>query len=94
MTFKEKLKKIIIDNIIVMIISFAAYAGSAYALSENFMPNLRGLWFILFFVGFIVFMYNVVVLMKVDNLGKRFHRDIKDLADGKIDDKHFGKPIE
>lgn len=90
---RKKLKQIIVDNLLAMVVSFAAFVGSAYALSNNFMPNLRGAWFIVFFVGFIVFMYNVVVILNVEHLGKRFITDIKDLSDGKIDGMQHDKPL-
>jgi hypothetical protein len=94
MTFKEKLKKLIIDNIIAMIISFPIMIGSVYLLSEKILPNLKTVWFLVFFISFAVFMYNLIVIVGVDNLGKRVHHDIEDLSDGKIDNKKFGKPIE
>lgn len=94
MSFRKKLKMLTIDNVIAMILSFAAYIGGALALSEQFIPQLRVLWFILFFAGFIVFMYNVVALMDLKHLGYHIQRDIKDLSDGKIDGKQNGKPLD
>ena len=94
MKFKDKLKSLTIDNVIALVVGFAMYLGSAFAMANNFMPNIKPLWILLFFVGFILFMYNVTYLVGVDNLGKRLQNDLKDLSDGKIDGKQNGKPLE
>lgn len=91
--FKIKLKKIIVDNLLAMIVSFAMYVGGDYLMATNVMPNLKGLWFFMFFIGFAIFMYNLTVIIKVDHLGYHIKRDIKDLSDGKIDGKQNEKPL-
>lgn len=91
---RQKLKQIIVDNLLAMVISFIAFVGGGYALAYKFMPELRVLWFFVFFIGFAVFMYNVTVIIKVDNLKKHIIRDLKDLSDGKIDGMQHGKPLD
>ena len=39
MKFKDKLKSLTIDNVIALVVGFAMYLGSAFAMANNFMPN-------------------------------------------------------
>lgn len=77
---KIDLKKMIVDNLIMMFISFAVYIGTAYIMFEKILVNFKPLWFALFFVSFGVFMYNLIVIIKVDNIGYHVKRDLKDLS--------------
>ena len=94
MKLKEKLKILTIDNIITLIIGFIMYCGSALALNYNFISSFKTGWFILFFLGFILFMYNLIILIGIKNIGYNIKRDLKDLSDGKIDGKQNGNPLE
>lgn len=91
--FKQKLKMIIIDNLLVMILSFVMYLGCAYILGAGILPQLKPLWFILFFIAFGVFMYNICAIIKVDHLKRHIINDFKDISDGKIDGKQNGNPL-
>lgn len=77
--FKEKLKQIILDNVITMIISFIFFLGSGYMMANNILLAFKPFLFFIFFISFAIFMYNVVVLIKVDNLGKRMSNEWKNL---------------
>lgn len=96
MTTKQKLKSIIIDNILVLIISLAACLGGALLLSNQILPSLRVLWFLMFFIGFGVFMFNLCMILKIGDYTRfmdHVKKDIDDISDGKIDGKKNGKPL-
>lgn len=75
----EKLKKIIIDNVFALVVSGISYFGFGYLMCSGILSNLQPLWFTLFFISFGVFMYNLIVLVKVDNLGRRMTREWNEL---------------
>ena len=77
--FKEKLKQIILDNIIAMIISFIFFLGSGYMMVNNIFITFKPFIFFIFFISFAIFMYNIIVLIKIDNLGKRMSNEWKNL---------------
>lgn len=71
---KEKLKKIIIDNILAIIISIIGIIASSLLMQYGILPNLKNLWFLIFFISFGILMYNIIVLIKIDNLSKRKYK--------------------
>lgn len=73
--FREKLKKLVIDNVLAMIISIIGIIVSCLLMENGILPNLKNLWFIILFISFAVLMYNITALIKIDNLGKRMYND-------------------
>lgn len=69
---RERLKKIIIDNVIVGFVAFLIMTGICFIIENGILMELKSLWFTLLFISLSVFLYNVVALMKVPHLGKRF----------------------
>ena len=80
---RSKLKKLIIDNIIALILSFIMCIIGALLLSKQILPNLKTLWFFLFFIGFGIFGYNLCILLNVRNVRERLLDDINELKNKK-----------
>lgn len=78
-SFREKLKKFIIDNLIAMIISIIGLVITSYLMSNQILVNFKPLWFTIFFICFAVFMYNTTILLKIDNLTKHIRMDIESI---------------
>lgn len=76
---KDKLKKLIIDNVIALVLSLIICAIGIILLNNQILPNLKTLWFLIFFIGFGIFGYNLCILLNVRNVRERLLDDIKEL---------------
>lgn len=79
----DTLKRFTIDNIIAGIIGLILYVGSAYLMYINKGSSFNWALFIAFFAGFALFMYNLIVIIGLKNIGYHIRRDIDELSKNK-----------
>lgn len=64
-------KKIIIQ-ITIFVVSLLTLSGGAALLYNQILPSFKTLWFLLFFIGFAVFMTNLCMILKIGDYTRFF----------------------